>query len=138
MAHTAADMLQPGGGDLTASLFPALLPADLTTFLAAKLTEGYARANAAVPALSPADLDGAAIAWAYSRAYQAIWQRLSGSPAVVGVSGEAQRTYLASQIQTFRDLSQEYLARHEQYFPLATGEGSTNAIVSGVTTYHRY
>lgn len=131
-------MLQDGGGDLTPSLFPQLDSAGLTAYLSAKLNEGYTRANAAVTQLSQADKDGAAIAWAYSRAYLAVWQRLSSSPAEVEVNGEAKRMYLASQIQTFKDLSDTYLARHEQFFPLAAGEGSGNQIIVGVPTRYRY
>jgi hypothetical protein len=136
--HVAADLLQDAGGDLTASLFPHLDATALGVYLTAKLAEGYARAGLAVTPLSQADKDAAAIAWAYSRAYLAVWQRLSMSPATAQVTGEAQVTYLASQIQTFKDLADTYLARHEQFFPLASGEGSGNQIITAVRTGYRF
>jgi hypothetical protein len=136
--HGSGDLLQAAGGDLTPSLFPHLDAAGLDTYLTAKLAEGYARANAATTPLSQADKDAAAIAWAYSRAYLAVWQRLSNSPAEAEVNGEAKRSYLASQIQTFKDLADTYLARHEQFFPLAAGEGSSNQVITGVATKYRY
>jgi hypothetical protein len=136
--HVAADLLQDAGGALTASLFPHLDSAPLATYLAQQLADGYRRAAAVVPPLSTADLDAAAIAWAYYAAYLAVWQRLSASPADAEVTGEAKRVYLASQIQTFKDLADIYLARHEQFIAVAAGEASGNVIVTGVSTRFRY
>lgn len=136
--HVAADLLQPAGGDLTASLFPHLDDNALTTYLQAKLADGYVRAAAIVPALSQTEKDAAAIAWAYFTAFLAVWQRLSSSPADADVAGEAKRTYLASQIQTFKDLADMYLARHEQFVVIAAGEASGNVIVASVPTRFRY
>jgi hypothetical protein len=136
--HVAADMLQSGGGDLTPSLFPHLDAAGLAAYLTVKLAEGYARAAAAVPALINPDKDAAAIMWAYSQAFRAVWLRLSSSPATVGVDGEASRTYLAVQIQNFKDQSDDYLARHLAFIPVPSGESSSNVIVTRVPTSFRY
>jgi hypothetical protein len=138
MAKTFADMLQSGGGDLTPALFPQLsLGTTLDAFLNAKLAEGYAKASAILPALSAADADAAAMAWAYYMAYLAVWMRLSASPADVDVAGEVKRSFLASQIQTFRDLANEYFARFEQFVPLPAGDSSANVVVTSVATKFR-
>lgn len=136
--HVAADMLQDAGGDLTPSLFPHLDAAGLAVFLSSKLSEGYARAAAALPPLVNPDKDAAAMMWAYSAAFRAVWMRLSNSPATVGVDGEASRTYLAVQIQNFKDQSDDYLARHLTFIPVPTGESSSNVIVTRVPTSFRY
>lgn len=136
--HAAADLLQAAGGDLTPSLFPHLDDDGLTTYLQAKLADGYTRATAIIPGLSQAEKDAAAIAWAYYAAYLAVWQRLSASPADASVDGEGKRAYLASQIQTFKDLADMYLARHEQFIAVAAGDASGNVIVTSVPIRFRY
>lgn len=113
--HTAADMLQPLG-KLTSGLFPQFDdPDDLDTFLESLLQQGYDAATGA--SVADEDLDAAAIAYAYHSAYEAIWQRLSATPASADISGEASRTYLGSQIATFEKLKDRYWDEYAIFLP---------------------
>lgn len=136
--HVPADMFQSGGGDLLPSLFPHLDTTAQAAFLQAKLTEGYARTDAAVPPLTGADRDAAAIAWAYAEAMRSVWLRLSNTPASFEVGGEAKVNYLAVQIQTFKDLYDDYLGRFLSFFPVPAGESSPQLTISTVPTALRY
>lgn len=132
MSYVATDLLQVNGGDIDPSLFPQLDSAGLETFLTGKLTEGYAGAAAQVPALIVPISDSYAIAWAYYMAFLSVWQRMSSSPASAEVDGEAKRTYLASQIQSFKDMADMYQARAISLIPLPAGDIDAGTVVTSV------
>lgn len=137
--HVPDDLIQPNGL-LTFGLFPNLSNAplsnqsawqasDLYALLNVFLIDGYARA-ASIDTPTQDRLDAAALAWAYSRAYLVIWQRLSANPATVAVEGQVSQTYTQAQIATFQTLSQSYLRDHESFFLLATGEASKTVVIA--------
>lgn len=98
MAVTHEDLLQPTG-EIEAAWFPgddaAALQARLETYIA----EGV-EASADVAAEST---DTATKAYAYWRAYQTVYLRLSGSPASVGVVGHLNRQYTQGQLSAFSE-----------------------------------
>lgn len=130
-------MLHENGGDITTSLFPADDTPTLKAYLSKKLDEGYTRALAVVPGLSVPNRDACAIAWAYSRAFLAVWLRLSATPSEIGVQGESTTKRTDAQIATFKEFADSYLARHEQFIPSAVGEASGNTIIVGVPVRYR-
>lgn len=117
--HVPADMMQPAGM-LTLSLFPNYSDQTaLNEFLEGLLAAGYENASD----LDEQDeKDGAALAFAYYRAYDAIYQRLLNSPSTASIDGEASRQFLWSQIEAFQKLSDRYKGEYDAFFD-ASGEG---------------
>lgn len=131
--HVAADLLQPLGM-LTPGLFPQFDDADdLDTFFETLLADGYERADDAdVTGADQQDKrDRIAIAFAYYRAYDAIWQRMSSTPATAHIEGEASRTFLASQIATFETLKNDWFVAYEGLLPIAVT--SSNARIKNTS-----
>jgi hypothetical protein len=77
--------------------------------------------------------DAIARAWAYYRAYDAIYKIMSRSAASKAVAGEASSTTLASQIAAFKDSRDEWKEEAVSLIPseIVTGEapGSTHGRV---------
>lgn len=89
-------------------MFPGDASQDLATRLSAWLLEAYARADVAALATDAAK-DAAARAFAYWRAFDSVWLRMSSSPASVsltdGGAGSVSTSYTASQMDAFRRLA---------------------------------
>lgn len=105
MPLTAADLIAPKG-EIELSLFSGEDVAALDARLQSYLTEAYTKLGTlTLPAGT--DLDEAARAYGYYRAYKAVHLRMSSTAATATIEGEASRTFLASQIATFADLRDE-------------------------------
>ena len=116
---TNQDLLAPLG-EIELSLFPGEGSTSVAARLDAYLDEGYAKAVAIVdddPATQAALRDDAARNWAYHRTYSAIVLIMSRTPATAAIEGEASRSYLAAQIDTFRDLANGKLLAFEALIP---------------------
>lgn len=109
MAATAAQLLAPAG-DLLPEHFPGESTETITTRLEGYLAEGAVKA---APIADPDAAEEAAIAWAYGRAYQAMFVRLSGAPSSVDVKDEASSQFVIAQIQNFRAMAAEQRARFD-------------------------
>lgn len=131
MAVTPPDLLEPTG-DLTPELFPTLDGAGITALLTAYIADGTARV-AALP-LSELEKDRAVTAWAYSRAYRNIGQRLSNTPASFALEGEGSRTMLGEQLRTFKDSAR----RWEEDFDAVTATAPTPEEIPTATAQNRY
>jgi hypothetical protein len=117
-----ADLIAPTGKVEGSSMFPDDSSTALVTRMQAYLDEGYRRAQS-VDDVS--DKDDAARHWAYHRAFEAVFLRLASSPSSVTVQGDGSASYTASQIDHFRNLSQDELALHLELIPADAG-GVTN------------
>ena len=106
MAVTAEDLMQPYG-ELEGAWFPSDDGVALEARLTAYIAEGAEKASAAD------DVDAAATAFAYARAYEAVYLRLSGSPASVGIVGHMNRQYTQEQVRAFRAKAAEWRAVFE-------------------------
>jgi hypothetical protein len=122
----AAALLRPQGM-LTPGLFPEMSSDELTVFLDTKLAEGYTSADA-VAGAGATKRDNIARAWAYYQAYEAIWQRVSAAPATATIDGEASRTYLQTQIETFEKLRDRYA---NEWSALTTVLSTSTTVISG-------
>lgn len=56
--------------------------------------------------------DEAVEAWAYHRAFLAVYTRLSGVPSTASFGGGQSESYMQSQISNFKDLAERYLDRY--------------------------
>lgn len=108
MAITAEDLIQPTG-ELEPAWFPADDEAAFEERLGAYIAEG-AEASAEAE-----DTDAATRAFAYWRAYEAVYLRLSGSPASVGIVGHLNRQYTQAQVQAFRDKAAQWRSVFDGY-----------------------
>lgn len=109
MALTPNDLLEPIG-DLAPELFPGKDAAAIDTMLSAYLADGYARIPTTI--VDTASRDGAALAWAYGRAYRNVLRRLSRTPATVSIANEGTTTMLQKQIETFAKEAQRWEAEY--------------------------
>lgn len=103
MALTATDLLQPVGR-LTASMFPADVSATLSTRLAQYLAQGYA----AAAGLSGPALDGAAVAYAYALAWEAVHDRLVAAPMTASFEGDGSHAFQWNQVDAAAKKAREW------------------------------
>lgn len=113
-------MISPGDlrsptGDLADSLFPGESASQLEARIQGYIDEGAAKD--AVVSLTGTDLDDALKAWAYYRAYSAVYVRLLNNPSTVVVSEQGQTSSLWSQIEGFSKLADQWLAYYRQALP---------------------
>jgi hypothetical protein len=123
-------MLTPGDlrsptGDLGDSLFPGESPSKLEERLQGYLTEGYAKAAAL--AYTGEDADDVARAWAYYRAYHAVYVRMLNEPSTVQIEGQGQKSSLWPQIEAMGKLADAAKATYEDLLPEVT-----STTVSGI------
>lgn len=104
MAVAATDLIEPRGR-ITGSMFPADDPAQLVARVQRYLDAAYTRSD--VAALSSPD--EAAEHYAYARAFEAVYLRMSAEPSSVsmsdGGSGAVSTSYTQSQIATFKNMA---------------------------------
>jgi hypothetical protein len=121
---TAADLIEPKG-ELSKGLFPE----DETDQVFEDRLQSYLNsAYALLTQAAIADLalrDKGAIAYAYYRAYDAIYRRLSITPISVSLTDQGARTYSRDQIATFRNLALDWLAEWEEIVPNLTPPPAT-------------
>jgi len=110
MAISSADLIAPVGL-VEASLFPGEASNVMAERLDGYLDEGYTRATAAEA--DEANHDEAAKQWAYHRAFLQVYLRLSANPSQVDVDGKGSHQYLISQINNFKNLSDDALRAHQ-------------------------
>lgn len=120
MAVTPADLLAPNGM-LESSLFPGEDPASLETRLNTYIVEAAART----------DNDAAVKAWAYHRAFLAVYIRLTSKPASVEFEDQGSHSYLITQIENVYRLSQEY---RDEYDRLVAAEADVVGRNAGTTS----
>lgn len=127
--RTADDLLQPLGM-LTPGLFPNFDDDDdLATFLETLLGKGYEAATAkGVDDVATRDL--IAEAWAYHRAYLAVWQRMTTSPSTARIDGEAERQYLVTQFNGVAKLADSWLATYNALLPATVTTATRGGAVS--------
>jgi hypothetical protein len=103
-----ADMLAPAGL-LTLSLFPGEGAEAVNTRLTSYINDGVTRAGGG----PEADYDSV-LAWAYHRAFMAVYVRLTTSPAQGEVDDAGKYQYLITQINNVKTLADEWLTRFEE------------------------
>lgn len=130
---TSLDLRAPAG-EIEEEFFPEEDSFAVVDRLSAYLAEGYLKAAAlAVGAVQ----DSAAAAWAYHRAYRAIYTRLSAAPSSVTNSDQGSASYTGAQIKSFADLAAEKLSSFNGQVsvavvppPPALASGSTSHVFS--------
>jgi hypothetical protein len=134
MAITSADLLAPLG-DIEPSFFPSDDPAALDARLNAYIADGEAQAAAAqVPEVNT---DAAVEAWAYYRAYKAIWLRLSEAPSSLSMIDQGSRSRTDQQREAFHQLWEQYLTLWNGLTP-APSPSIEAARAPGGVAYNRY
>jgi hypothetical protein len=127
MALSGVDLIAPAG-EIEEVLFPDEDYTELILRLEYYLTDGYARASGLTD-----KIDDAARAWAYHRAYKAVYLRMSASPSETTLNDQGQAVFHKDQAERFLALSEEYLEEFEDL--VGSGEvvdplGSTKAFVN--------
>lgn len=135
MPLVAADLLSPKGM-ISPTMFPGTDARALDARVAAYLADGYDKAATVEAGVRQ---DQAARAWAYHRACEDTFVRLSAEPAALDVEAKGGHTYSVKQIEHFRTLSETYLSRfyeavsttsEAEASPFATGHAPTRIIMS--------
>lgn len=114
MAVEATDLVAPQG-KIEIGFFPGEDEIKTNERLASYLVEGYAKAGSLS---AGAQQDAAAEAWAYHRAYIAIYTRLSITPYHAALNDQGSRTYSSQQINVFKELADEMLLLFQAQFPV--------------------
>lgn len=125
MAITGAALIAPEG-EVELSLFPGNSSTQLQARFDVYITEGYTKA--------PGN-DDAARAWAYHRAYFAVYLRMSSQPINSELVDQASAVFDKDQARRFYDLS---MAKEEEFnaildlgspAPKLTGSGPANTVI---------
>lgn len=99
-------------GEIEPAMFPGDSPTALADRVQAYITAGTDKATA--DGVAAGDLDAAARAWAYYRAFRAVFVRLSASPSSVSLANQGGSSRTTSQISEFAALAEgwrtDYLA----------------------------
>jgi len=113
MAVLPADLKAANGGRIEpGTMFPEESSVALDQRLQKYIDEGLAKAVA--DGLSgPAEQDAATKAWAYHRAFDAVFIRLSSNPSSVTLNDQGGSSFLVTQIQNFKDLAFEALGEYD-------------------------
>lgn len=111
MAVLPADLKAANGGRLEPSL---LFPDEDATALDQRLQKYIDQGVVRAAGLTGTELDDAVALWAYHRAFEAVWVRLSSNPSSVQLNDQGSSQYLITQIQNFKDLSDAVLAEFEE------------------------
>lgn len=119
MNVTPGDLLAPVG-NLLPGHFPGEDEPTIETRLSGYITEGNTVAQAAQ--VENTDLDAAIIAYAYYKAYSAIYVRMLGDPASQAMEEQGSVQTLWQQIQAMKDLADESWGTYQRFIPLVTGE----------------
>lgn len=117
MAVVPNDLKVVGGGKLEPGL---MFPDETTVVFDARLQKyiDEAVAKAAVAGLpTQAAKDAATKQWAYHRAFEAQFIRLSSTPASVTLNDQGAASFLQQQIQNFKDLAVDALDQFEELTP---------------------
>lgn len=123
MAVVVADLTSPTGELDRTVLFPGDDASAFTARLTAYIAQGVTEATA--ESIAAGDVDAAVTAWAYYRAYDAVYQRLAASPLSVTLSDQGGSSYGASQAGHFKALAEAKLAEFEGLAEPTTTEPST-------------
>lgn len=135
MAVLPDDLLQPKG-DLDLALFTGLTASDVSDALEAYLTDAAGRiAQAGVPA---ADVDAAARAWAYYRAYTRIGQRLLAMARTATIEGQGTRRHEQEQADGFLAIADRWLAQYESLIPPAAAATPAVPPSAALTNAYRW
>jgi hypothetical protein len=125
------DLLAENGGLIESGFFPNVSAPDVLSRLDAYLVKG----RAAALALGVVDPEPAAIAWAYHKAFTAVFLRLSAAPSTVQLNDAGQRSYLITQIQNFKDMADEQLALYNAQLASVVPEASTPATYAFISSF---
>lgn len=104
----AASELRAPKGDIEDSLFPGESSTAISARLQGYLDEGYVKA--AAENVLAAKQDAAAKAWAYHRAYRAIYVRLTANPSSISLNDQGSSSFLVTQIENMKQLADSALA----------------------------
>lgn len=110
MKYSPSMMFAPTG-ELVASMFPGKTDEQIAEALQAWLDDGYAKAEGAN------DLDGAALAWAYHRAFETRALELASMPASISAPNEVATTRTDAQRAYFEGRASRWMIVFEGYFP---------------------
>lgn len=111
---TPGDLRSPTG-DLGDSLFPGESSGKLDERLQGYIDEGAAKAAAA--SVIGEDASDLAKAWAYYRAYHAVYVRMLNDPSSVEMAGQGSKSSLWSQIEAMGKLADAAKATYEDLLP---------------------
>lgn len=113
-----SDLLAPKG-DISVSLFPNEDGDAIETRLTGYIEE--ATAVAAAAGIAAGNLDDAIKAYAYYRAYHAVYVLLLADPAKQSFDQQGSTESVWEQIKGFDNLSNEHLAAYRTLIPVTTG-----------------
>lgn len=130
----ASSLLAPGG-EIEPEFFPEEDLDKVTERLDAYLTEGYAKAAALS---AGTDRENAATAWAYYRAYSAIYRRLLAAPSTWSLADEGSASYTQKQIESFQSLAAAKLEEFEVWVPVTAPSVASALPLSSGSTYHTF
>lgn len=116
MAVAAADLKSPAGEIEGAVLWPGETDSQVTARLSAYVADGETQAAE----IAAGSRDAAVKAWAYYRAYMAVYMRLTAEPSTVTVNDQATVSMLVTQIQNWKDLADAKLASFTDLLDSAT------------------
>lgn len=108
-------------GEIEKSLFPGVTDADLTTRLNNYINEGYLKAGE-VPSK-----DAAAKAWAYHRAYFAVYLRMSSEPTRSELVDQAVAAFDPAQAMRFLELARK---KEDEFFVLIDVKAPSSKIAN--------
>ena len=117
MAVTAADLTSPVGEIEPAVLWPGELGATTTERLTAYVADGELQA---ADLSAGASRDAAVKAWAYYRAYMAVYIRLTAEPTSKTINDQASESFSVQQIQNWKDMADAKLATFTELVDEAT------------------
>lgn len=123
MAVTAADLVAPAG-ELETNLFPG----ESLAAGGGRLDEYIAEATALIAALPspPDDADQATKAWAYHKAYRAVYIRMSADPQRASLDDQGSEQFDIRQADRFLALSREWRKNWDRMVSTETeAEGPT-------------
>lgn len=117
MTITASDLLAPTG-EIESAFYPREDSTAVLARLQAYVEDGYRRVPGTITDVEAQD--DIARAWAYYRAYNAIYLTMSRSAASKSIAGEASSTTLASQIAAFEAMRDQWYTEALSLMPDVT------------------
>lgn len=104
-------------GEIEPAMFPTDTAEQLAHRVQAYITAGTEKASA--DGVDAGDLDDAARAWAYYRAFRAVFVRLSATPSSITLNDQGGTARLLTQIVHFDKLAADYLTEYTGLVPAA-------------------
>lgn len=132
MTLTADDLLEPKGELDATVLFPDAAPVDVKARLTSYLDTAADELGSA--GVDSARVDRGARVYAYHRAYQALFLRLSANPTTKSLTDQGSLTYSMQQLVTFDTLSKQYRAEYDAILESGLAPTQSSNVVAHTTT----